>query len=120
MSGAEPSASCRGLCRKLEVLLVSCQYILSLMLIIIDNPNNFKTGLETHGVHTSQLFIPAANLTSVQKGIACSSMKVSNSLPSNILNLKNDRTQFKNELYSHLLNNSFYCVKEFLEFSCDN
>ena len=34
--------------------------------------NNFQTGLEIHGLHTSsknQLFIPIANLTSVQKGI---------------------------------------------------
>ena len=42
------------------------------MLFIIDNPNNFQTGLEIHGLHTrskNQLFIPTANLTSVQKGI---------------------------------------------------
>jgi len=39
MSGAEPRASCRGLFRKLEILPVPCQYILSLMLFIIDNPN---------------------------------------------------------------------------------
>jgi len=45
MSGAEPRASCTDLCRKLEVLLVPRQYIPSLMLFIIDNPNNFKTGL---------------------------------------------------------------------------
>jgi hypothetical protein len=37
-----------------------------------------------------------ANLTSVQKGITYSGIKISNSLPSNILNLKNDRKQFKN------------------------
>jgi hypothetical protein len=42
------------------------------------------------------------------------------SLPSNILNLKNYRKQFKNELYRYLLNNSFYSVKEFLEFRSDN
>ena len=44
MSGAEPRASCRGLFRKLEILLVPCQYILSLILFIIVNPNNFQTG----------------------------------------------------------------------------
>ena len=109
--------------KEIEVLLVPCQYILSLMLFVIDNPNNYKTGLEIHGLHTrskNQLFSPAANLPSVQKGIAYSSMKVYNSLPSNILNLKNDRTKFTNEVYSRLLNNSFYCVQKFLELSCDN
>jgi hypothetical protein len=42
MSGTEPRASCRGLFRKLEILPVPCQYTLSLMLFIIDNPNNFQ------------------------------------------------------------------------------
>ena len=41
-------------------------------------------------------------------------------MPSIILNLKNDRKQSKNELYRYLLNNSFYSVKEFLEFIRDN
>ena len=41
MSGAEPRASCRGLFRKLEILSVPCPYALSLMLLIIDNPNTF-------------------------------------------------------------------------------
>jgi hypothetical protein len=94
--------SCRGLSRKLEISPVSCQYILSFILFITDNPNNFQTGLEIHGWHTrnkNQLFIPIANLTSVQKGITCSGITIYNSLPSNILNLKNDRKQFKNQLY---------------------
>ena len=89
------------------------------MLFIIDNPNNFQADLEIHGLHTrskNQLFIPIANLTSVQKGITYSGI----SLPSNILNLKNDRKQFKNELYRYLLNNSFYSFREFLEFNRDN
>ena len=52
MSGAEPRVSFRGLFRKLEILPVPCQYILSLMLFIIDNPNNFQARLEIHGLHT--------------------------------------------------------------------
>ena len=85
--------------------------------------NNFQTGLEMHELYTrskNQLFIPTANLKRVQKGITYSGIKIKDSLPSNILNLKNDRKQFKNELYRYLLNNSFYSVKEFLEFSRDN
>jgi len=63
MSGAEPRASCRGLFRKPEILPVPCHCILPLMLFVIDNPNNFQTVLETHGLHTrskNQLFIPTA------------------------------------------------------------
>jgi len=114
MSGAEPRAACRGLFRKLEM---------SSMLFIIDNPDSFQTGLEIHGLHTrskNQLFIQIANLTSVQKGITCSGIKIYISLPSNILNLRNYRKQLKNELYRYLLNNSFYSVKKMLEFGRDN
>jgi len=67
------------------------------MLFIIDNPNNFPTGLEIHGLCTrskNQLFIPITNLTSVQKGMTYSAIKIYNSLPSSILNLKNDKKQF--------------------------
>jgi len=93
------------------------------MLFIIGNPNIFQTGLETHELHTrskNQLFIPIANLTSIKKEITSSDIKIDDSLPSNILYLKNDRKQFKNDLYRHLLNNSFYPVQEFLEYSRDN
>jgi hypothetical protein len=38
--------------RRLEILPVPCQYILSLMLFITDNPNNFQTVSEVHGLHT--------------------------------------------------------------------
>jgi len=93
------------------------------MLFMRDNPNNFQTGLEIYGLHTrskNQLFIPITNLINVQKGITYSGIKIYNSLPSNTLNLKNDRKQLKNELYRYILNNLFYSVKEFLEFSRDN
>jgi hypothetical protein len=69
MSGAEPRASYRSLFRKLEILPVPCQYMSS-MLFIIDNPNNFHTVSEVHGLDTrskNQLFIANTNLTSVQK-----------------------------------------------------
>jgi len=70
MPGAEPRASCGGLFRKLEILPIPCQYILSLVLFILDNPNNFQAVSEVHGPHTrskNQLFIPSTNLTSGEK-----------------------------------------------------
>jgi len=68
MSVAEPRASCKVSFRRFEILLVPCQYVLSLMLFIIDNPNNFQTVSEVHGLCTrskNQLVIPNTNLTSV-------------------------------------------------------
>ena len=99
MPGTGLMASCRGLFKKLEILPVPCQYILSLMLFIIDNPNNFRTGLEMHGLYTgsrNHLFTPDANLASVKKGITYSGIKIFNSLPNSILNHRNDRNTFKN------------------------
>ena len=61
--------------------------------------------------------VPIANLTSVQKEITYSGIKMYISLPSNILSLKNDKKLLKNHLYRYLLNNSFFSVREFLEFS---
>jgi hypothetical protein len=80
--------------KKLEILLVPCQYVLSLLLFIIDNSNNFQTSLETHKLHArskNRLFIPVANLTSVQKGMTYSGIKIYNRLPNSILNHWNDR-----------------------------
>jgi len=79
MSGAEPRASCRSLFRKLEILPVPCKYILPLLPFIIDKPIIFLTGLETCGLHTrskNQLFFPISNLTSVQKEIIYSGIKI--------------------------------------------
>ena len=70
LGAREPRASCKGLFRRLEILPVPCQYILSLMLFIIDNPDNIQTVSDVHGRHTrskNQLFIANTNLTSVQK-----------------------------------------------------
>ena len=67
---------------------------------------NFSFQLQTSQVFKKELPIMVLNIY--------------NSLPSNILNLKNDMKQFKNELYMYALNSSFYSVKEFLEFGRDN
>jgi len=67
---------------------------------------NFSFQLQTSQVFKKELPIMVLNIY--------------NSLPSNILNLKNDMKQFKNELYMYVLNSSFYSVKEFLEFGRDN
>ena len=56
-----------------------------------------------HGPHTrskNQLFIPIVNFTSVQKNYLFG-IKIYNNLSSNILNFKNDKKQFKSELYRY-------------------
>jgi len=43
MSGVGPRSSCRSLFRKLNILPISCHYILPLMLFIVDNQKDFLT-----------------------------------------------------------------------------
>ena len=94
--GAEPRASSRGLFRKLEILHVPCQYILSLILFIIDNANNLPTGLEMHGQQRRNkklTFHSNCKPIMFKKELPILILKYI-SLPSNILNLNNDRKQF--------------------------
>ena len=89
MSGMGPRSSCRNLFKKLRILPVPCQYILSLMLFIIDY-QDFFTNAHVHGFDTrnkNHLRLPAPSLTCVQKGVSCSGIKIFNGLPSNITEL---------------------------------
>jgi len=76
--------SCRGLFKKLDILPVSYQYTLSLMLCVIDNQNSFYTGLKVLRLNTrkNQLYIPTANLYTFQKGVIYSGVRIFNRLPS--------------------------------------
>jgi hypothetical protein len=113
-----PRSSCRNLLKKLNILPVPCQYILSLMLSIIDNQQYFFTNAHVHGLVTrnkNHLYLPALSLTCVQKGVSCSAVKIFNSLPSNIQSYKVDRRKFKKELCKYLTIHLFYSITEFLE-----
>jgi len=70
MSGVGPRSSCKSLFRKLNILPIACQYILSLMLFIVDNQKDFLTNAYVHGLNTSNknhLYLPVAILSCVQK-----------------------------------------------------
>jgi hypothetical protein len=123
ISGVESRDSCRGLFRKLDILPLSYEYILSLMLFVTDNQNNFHSGLEVHSMNTrskNQHYLPTSNLSVFQKGTTFSGIRLFNSLPGTIQSLRNDRAHFKNNLLSYLMTNSFYTVAEFLEHTANN
>jgi hypothetical protein len=123
MPGVGPTDSCRGLFRKLDILPLSCEYILSLMLFVIDNQNNFRSGLEVRGLNARskyQLYLSTSNLSVFQKGTTFCGIRLFNSLPGTIQSLRNDRVHFKNNLLSYLMTNSFYTVAEFLKHTVNN
>ena len=62
MSGMGPRYSCRNLFKKLNILTVPSQYILSLMLFIIENQQDFFTSAYVHALDTrnkNHLYLPA-------------------------------------------------------------
>ena len=61
-----------GLFKKFDILPALCQYILSLMVLLVDNLEYFQTNLSMHGVdrrNTALLCKPVTNPTCFQKGV---------------------------------------------------
>ena len=118
MSGVGPRSLCRSLFRKLNILPIANQNILSLRLFIADNQKDFPTNAYENGLDTrnkSNLSLPIVSLSCVQKGVSYSRVKVFNSPPSSTQSHRNDRKRLKNRLCRCINIHSFYSVTEFLE-----
>jgi hypothetical protein len=82
--------SCHELFKKLNVLPLHSQYILSLLLFVVKNINRFKSNFEVHSINThprSDLFPPATTLSKYHKGVYYSGIKIFNHLPQSIKHL---------------------------------
>jgi hypothetical protein len=91
MGGALPRTSCRRLFKNLEILPVPSQYIYSLMNFFVNNQENFQTNSSMHSINTRNkhhLHRPTANLSCFQKNAFYSRIRIFNSLPRSITNLK--------------------------------
>ena len=94
-------------------------YIYSLMSFFIGNQEKFQTNSSVHNINVRNkhhLHRPVANLSCFQKGASYSGIRIFNSLPRSITNLKNEKTQFKVALKRFLNARSFYSVDEL--FTC--
>jgi len=63
---------------KLQILPLTSQYLLSLLMFVIQNKNLFSTNNENHHIETRQrnnLYLPQTNLTIYQKGAYYSVIK---------------------------------------------
>ena len=57
--------------KKLQILPLTSQYLLSLLMFVVQNKNLFSTNIKNHNIDTRQrnnLYLPEANLTIYQKG----------------------------------------------------
>jgi hypothetical protein len=116
MLGRKRRDSCRNLFREFEILPMASQYILSLMLFMIKNKNNFIANSEIHKINTRQqnnIHQPLVNLSKFQKGINCLGTKVYNNLPQYIKGMSSDITSFEVQLKKFLYLHSFYSLQEY-------
>jgi hypothetical protein len=87
------------------------------MNFVVDNQEDFQKNPSVHSINTRSkhhLHGPIANLSRFQKSAFCSSIRIFNSLPYSVTNVKNWKAEFKVALRRYLNAHSFYCVDEFL------
>jgi hypothetical protein len=69
---ADNRVSCRELFKKLNILPLHSQYILSLLLFVVKNTDEFTTNSDVHTIntrHRSDLHPPSIKMTKYQKGV---------------------------------------------------
>jgi hypothetical protein len=118
MEGCENRVSCRDLYKKLHILPLTSQCLLSLLMFVDQHKDLFITSIQSHNLETSQsnnLYIPQANLSIYQKGAYYSGIKIFNKLPSNIKNVNGDVAKFKMTLKKFLYTNSFDTLEEYFD-----
>jgi len=116
MEGCGNRVSCGGLFKKLQTLFLKSQYILSLLVFVVQNRTLFLTNTENCNLDTrkrNNLYLPQANLTIYQKGAYYSGIKIFNNLPSEIKNVGGNQKKFKIALKKFLYAYSFYTLKEY-------
>jgi hypothetical protein len=109
--------SCRNLFGKLGILTLASQYILSLIMFVVQNKTLFPTNCDSHAVVTRQrqtLYLPQANLTIYQRGVNYAGVKIFNKLPIEIRNTPSNLNKFKAMLKHFLITHSLYTVEEYL------
>jgi hypothetical protein len=111
--------SCRELFKILKVLPLRSQYILSLVLFVVNNKKHFKINSEIHSINTrnnSNLYQPLTHLSIYKNGSYYYGIKVHNRLPCPIKDLSHNTKQFKSSLKGFLHQHSFYTLDEYFNY----
>jgi hypothetical protein len=94
MEGFGNSVLCRNLFKKLQILPLTSQYMLSLLMFVVQHKHSYLTNNENHNLDTRQtnnLYLPQANLNIYQKGTYYLGMKIFNNLPLEINNVAGNK-----------------------------
>jgi hypothetical protein len=111
---------CCELFKKLSILPLHSKYILSLLLFVVKNIDEFKSNFEVHFIntrHRSDLFPPSTKLTKYHKGFYYSGIIIFSHLPQSIKNLSWNVKKFKLAQKKFLLLGSFYTLDEYLDWN---
>ena len=118
IAGYKKRVSCRSLFKRLEILPLTSQYILLLMLFVVKNKHYFILNSENHTKSTRQLinfYHPLTNLTVYQKGVHYMGIKIFNNLPPYIKDTYNNIKKSENCLKQFLHIHSFYSFEEYFQ-----
>ena len=116
MEGCGNRVSCRNLFKELQILPLTSQYMLSLLIFVVQNKTFFSTNNENHNIDARQknnLYLPQANSAIYQKVAYYSGIKIFNNLPLEIKNVTGNQKKFKIALKKILYTYSFYTMEYF-------
>jgi len=119
MVGIRNIDSCREYFKKLKILPLQSQYLLSL-LFVADNGDYFRSNSEIHSFNTKNklnLHPPLSKLALFQRRPYYSGIKAFNNLPTYVKNLLQTKKQFKQALKEFLHFQSFYSLNEFYNYN---
>ena len=100
----------------MKILPLYSQYILSLLMYVVNNKHLFTKNLEVHNHNTrsaNNFHLPITNLTKYQKGAHYAGIKIFNHLPTHTKGVANEIQIVKLALQRFLLFNSFYSIEEY-------
>jgi hypothetical protein len=103
---------------KLEILPLPSQFILSLLMSMIRNRNQFLVYSEIHHINTRQhanFHQPSVNVAKYQKGVYNLGVKVFTALPSDVKTEFNNHKKFKVVLQTILYYKPFYPLDEYFD-----
>jgi len=84
---------------------------------LVDNQENFQTNLTVYNIvkrNKDHFHRPISNLPSFQKSAFHCGIRIFNSLPHSLTNLKNAKSKFKAILKMYLNTHFFYSIDKFL------
>jgi hypothetical protein len=79
---------CRIVFKKLKILPLLLQYMLSLLMLVVNNTDQFLINSEIHNIntrHSANLHVPSANLDIYQKRVYYPGIKIFNPLNAELI-----------------------------------